>query len=1082
MCYIYKLVMKNNSYIELHCHSNYSFLEGASWIHELLSRSAELGYSALAITDHNNLCGAMEFSKTAASFNIKSIIGVELTLFDGSHITLLAKNRIGYSNLCHLISLAHGYYGTSKWTKTKRVKPKLNPKMLLKHHEGLILLTGCRKSEVSMNIDKGHIDKSFQILKNYMDVFNHQDIYIELQDNLVQGDANRNHKLIELGIKIGLQAVATNNVHYHTQERYRLNDTLVSINNNSTLFQTHKNRRANSHFYLKSSKEMLELFNWYPQAVLNTKEIADKCNFNLLQDLDYKFPSYKVFNGYTDQHWLERLCRDEALKKYKNLDEKIHGVTVNQRLKEEFKLIKNHGLAGFFLIYHELAKMAKQIAIDLVKNNKTSSLNDIQPGRGRGSSVAMLIGYLIGISHIDPMQFRLSLERFMPDDSIDGVIPDIDLDFPRNIREKLIEQIHKKWGPSKAAMVGMISTYTFGGAIKDVGKAFGVPAEDLDKISYYLNHQNIKSIDKQISLIRELKNQVSSKIWDEIIEISKQLVSFPKYLAQHPSGMILSSNSLMNTVPIQPSAIPGRFICQWDKYSSEDAKFVKIDLLALGTLSQMQEILNLIEIRTGKYIDLTRIDFNDKSVYEMTHRADTVGVFQIESPAQMQTITRIKPNNLTEMAYEVAAVRPGIGVNNSISAFIKRHQEKQNNIKANPSWEYDHPNEKRALKRTLGIILFQDQINQLAIDIAGMSPLEADRLRRAFNMGSNKENRLREIKIYKDKFMAGSKLKGVPIKVAKRIFAKFNGQYMFPEAHAFAFGVTAYQMSWLKYYYALEFYVSLYNQQPMGFYSVESIKEDAKRHCIKILNPDINISEDKFSIYENSILTGLMHIKNLGMAEVKKILQERTLNGNFSTLGEFMDRVYISRVVLENLTYSGALDSFNKNRREIIWEIGLRHRPKSSQIQLPMPVTQDIPPLKPLNQMEEMTKEYSVMGFYPRGHLMKLLRNKLPKNVVSSKDLKFIDEGHEVLVAGIAIRRQHPSAKAVFMTLEDEYGHIPIIIWPDKYEYLRHVLIQPILIIKGKLSKKNGSTNIILLNAKPLDNTAGISTHSRDWR
>ena len=1074
--------MQNSPYIELHCHSNYSFLEGASWIYELLSRSAELGYSALAITDHNNLCGVMEFSKAAANFNIKSIIGSELTLVDGSHITLLVKNRTGYSNLCHLISIAHGYYGTSKWSQDNRIDPKLDPKILDKYNEGLILLTGCRKSALSINISNKEIKKAHELLNTYKNTFNANDVYIELQNNLVQGDLNRNRQLVELGIENDIEVVATNNVHYHKQERHKLNDTLVAIKNRSTLVQTHESRRGNSQFYLKSSEEMFELFKWYPQAVLNTTEIAKKCDFNLLKEIDYKFPNYKLFNGYSDQEWLEKICRNEALKKYKNLDEKIHGVSVNQRLQEEFELINKHNLSGFFLIYHDLAKMAKQIAININKKNMAPFSNDIQAGRGRGSSVAMLIGYLIGISHIDPMQFKLSLERFMPDDSVDGVIPDIDLDFPRNIRKELIKQIHEKWSPSKAVMVGMINTYTFNGAIKDVGKVFGVSIEDLNKVSRALNNQNTRSIDRQVSIIHELNSQVSSKTWCKIIKISKLLISFPKYLAQHPSGMILSSNSLMNTVPIQPSAIPGRFICQWDKYSSEDAKFVKIDLLALGTLSQMQEILNSIEIRTGKHIDLSRINFNDQSVYEMTHIADTVGIFQIESAAQMQTLTRIKPSNLTEMAHEVAAVRPGIGVNNSISEFIKRHQENKENLQIKPSWKYDHPYERRALERTFGIILFQDQINQLAIDVAGLSPLEADRLRRAFNMGSNKENRLREIKKHKDIFMAGSKSKGVYTEVAETIFAKFNGQYMFPEAHAFAFGVTAYQMSWLKYYYPLEFYVSLYNQQPMGFYSVESIKEDAKHHNIKTLNPDINISEKRFLIHENSILTGLKHVKNISVSEIKTILSERNLNGRFSTLGEFMERTYISRRALENLTYSGAFDSFNKNRREAIWEIGLRYKPKSIQGSLPMPVIQDISPLKPLNQMDEMSKEYSVMGFYPRGHLMKFLRREIPKHILSSKDLDSINNGYQVVVAGVVIRRQHPSGKAIFMTLEDEYGHIPIIIWPSKYEDFRHILTQPILIIQGKLSKKNRGTNIILSKAKPLDSTIRIPRHFKDWK
>ena len=334
--------MSNSPYIELHCHSNYSFLEGGSWIYELLTRSAELGYSALAITDHNNLCGAMEFSKAAVNFNIKSIIGSEITLIDGSHITLIVKNRIGYSNLCHLISAAHGYIGTSKWNESNRTDPKLDPKILRKYNDGLILLTGCSKSSLSININNNEINKAQKLLNSYINTFNPKDVYIELQNNLVHGDLNRNRKLVELGIKNNIQVVATNNVHYHKQDRSTVNDTLVAIKNRSTLAQTHKNRRANSQFYLKSYEEMFELFKWHKKAILNTTEIAKKCDFNLLNDIDYKFPSYKKFNGYSDQELLENICRDEAIKRYQHLDKEIHGISVIQRLNEEFKLIKKH--------------------------------------------------------------------------------------------------------------------------------------------------------------------------------------------------------------------------------------------------------------------------------------------------------------------------------------------------------------------------------------------------------------------------------------------------------------------------------------------------------------------------------------------------------------------------------------------------------------------------------------------------------------------------------------------------------------------------------------------------------------------
>ncbi len=1083
------------SYAELHCHTNYSFQEGASWTHELVDRAVELGYRALAITDHDNVSGAMEFAKTANKAGLRGITGAELTLAGGGHVTVLAESRTGYANLCNLISLAYGCDGTSGWRDERRREPQLDPAQFSQHHEGLILLTGCRRSPLSTLAVKGKLDEAMRLLKNYRDCFGRNAVFAELQQNLVHGDTTRNRRLAALAHEADVGIVATNNVHYHVRDRHRLNDTLVAIKSNSTLDQTHRERRPNSQFYMKSPGEMTRLFRWCPEAISNTVRIAERCGFDLRQDLGYTFPDHPVPDGHTAQSWLERICREAALRRYGSLDFRYESrgaskQTVAERMSEELGLIERHGLAGFFLIYYDLVKLAREVMIELGLSGPEIPLEERAPGRGRGSSVAMLIGYLIGISHIDPLKFGLNLSRFMPDEAMDGVIPDIDIDFPRNIREELIVRVQREWGPKRAVLTGMISTYKPRGVVRDLGSAFGVPAEDLDKLAKQIDWRHFNSLAEQMADLPAFRDRTVLPVWREIVDLAGQLINFPKYLAQHPGGMVLDSRSLMDIVPVVPSAMEGRFVCQWDKDSTDDARFVKIDFLALGALSQMQDTLTLIEQRTGEHIDLSRIDFEDEAVYADLHRADTVGVFQIESAAQMQTITRIRPRDLTEMAYEVAMVRPGVGVNDRVGMFVKRHVAKRAAERALAEgrrppprqWDYDHPLEAKALERTLGIILFQDQVNQLAMDVAGMSPVEADRLRRAFRRTFTSRGTQEQIATFRETFVSGAAERGVPQKVALKIFDEFNGEYMFPEAHAFAFGITAYHMSWLKHYYPLEFYVGLYNQQPMGFYSIESLKEDARRHGVTVLNPDANLSTDVSVIHDERLLVGLRNVKNVGAAEADKVLLARQNGGPFGDVGDFMRRTGLRRESLEGLTYAGAFDAMHRDRREVMWEIGLRYRPVGSQSALELPVSQDMAVLTPLDEWEEMAGEYAVMDLYPRGHLMELVRDLLPPGVVRSDELRFVGDGVEVLAAGRVIRRQHPSGKAIFLTLEDEYGHIPIAMFRDTYKRLRHAIREPVLLVWGKVSRREGTMNIMLTHAEPVRASVGPLPVSKDWR
>jgi len=1043
-------------YVELHCHSNYSFKEGASHVDELLDRAKELDYPALALTDHDNLCGAMHFAEYAKSVGIQPIIGVEITLIDNSHLTLLAENRAGYGNLCQLLSGAYIEGG--------RETPRLNPDHLKGHAAGVILLTGCPKGKLPHLLTDDLKGQAENALRQYLEWFGTSNVFIELQRNLVRGEAARNRNLIELSQKLSVGLVATNNVHYHVKERHRLQAALVAVGLNQRLDEAMPNLRTNSQYYLKSARQMEGLFRNYPQAIANTMKIAQRCGFDLTQDLGYQFPDHAVPAGHTQLSYLWELCQEAAVRRYGGVNRRV-----KERLDQEFHLIEKHNLAGFLLMYHDIIQMAREVMIDLGLTDREIPLEERPPGRGRGSSVAMVVGYLIGLSHIDPLEFNLSLERFLPEDM--ASVPDIDLDFPRNIREELIERVHREWGWDRAALTGMISTYQMKGAIRDLGKVLGLASQDVDRLAKRVESHSARELSLEMESLPEFKDRIDAPVWRDLIDLAYQLDGFPKYLAQHPGGMIFSSEPLTSIVPVQPSAREGRFICHWDKNAIESAGFIKIDFLALGTLSQLQEALQLIEDREGRYLDLSRINFDDQDVYRSIHEADTIGIFQVESAAQRQTTPRIRPVNLTDMAYEVAAVRPGVGANDGVTQFIQR----RNGAK----WDYDHPLEQRALGRTLGVILFQDQVNQLATDVAGFSPTQADQLRRAFTTFSRRKG-LEQVMRFRDEFREGAKSNGVEQETADRIFKKFNGHYMFPEAHAFAFGVTAYHMAWLKYHYPLEFYIGIFNQQPMGFYSLETLKEDARRHGVTVLNPDINHSLDRCIIKDESLLLGFLKVAGVGESVAQAIIETREWDGPFTSLGDAMQRTGLQRELVENLVKAGAFDRLVANRRDALSEVGLRYRPKSNQLPLQLSVQQDLLVLPPQSPWEAMDDEYQTLGLYPQGHIMGMLRQQLGRQVMTSQDLLRLPDGATVTVAGLVVRRQRPLGKAVYMTLEDEFGHSPLVVWPQVYGKLRLVLREPLLVVRGVVNRQEGTMNIVVQQARSLK---GIQNHpkAKNW-
>ncbi len=1104
-------------YAELHCHTNYSFKEGASEAWDLLVRAKKLGIETIAVTDHDNLCGAMEFSQMASEIGIKAIIGVEVTLnspsfsgLGGHHVTLLAETATGYSNICKLVTHAH-------MDPEERNQPALDPEYFADHSEGVICLSGCRRGQISELLLHNDYGTTKEVARQYIEWFGKQNFFLELQQNLVRGDTYRNQQMVQLAAELGIGVVATNNIHYHDQERSRLNDALVAIQHNRSLEETHRERRPNDQFYLKSPEEMAALHRDHPEAITNTGIIAERCTFDLAKDIRkiYKFPDYDAPEGHTAISWLREICDRAADYKYAKADT-LTRQKLKRRLDTEFELIEKFNLAGFLLQYHDIINIAHQVQIDLGIVSADTKIEDHPPGRGRGSSVALVVGYLIGLSHIDPLQFGLKLDRFLPSDANPEDLPalDIDLDFPREIREELILRVHRRKGPEFAALTGMISTYKVRGAIRDLGKALNLPEEDLGKLIKKMDgHAGIGDIAHEMSQLSDYRHRLDAQVWRHLIELALQLNKFPKYLAQHPGGMILSAIPLDQVAPMQKSAIEGRYIIQWEKNSSEDAGLVKIDFLALGALSQMVEALQLIRQNQEDPVDLSRIDFGDMAVYERIHKADTIGIFQIESAAQMQTVVRLKPKNLEEMAWEVGAVRPGVGVNDGVSMLLRRH------LKQEPV-TYDHEFEKTALERTLGVPLFQDQLAELAVHVAGMTHLEGDKMRRAF---THRNSEKLTAKWQKD-FIQRATKRGVPLEASKKIFGKFHGLYQFPEAHAYAFGITAYQMSWLKHHYPLEFFVAIFNNQPMGFYNLETLKEDAKRHGIRVLPPDVNLSQRWASIENQAMRLGLRHVHGMTEPNAEVVLSSRERFGEFESLADFVQRTAVPRNALNNLTKSGAFDSFagtrsyghtpdldahssglepqdqqwkyfNReianpqvtadthelpDRRSLLWEANIRYQPVSKQHSFETLTQDDLPELPSEGEWEHMMGEYGSMGIHPGSHIMAKLRPSLPANVVRSDEVPAYEEGDRVTVAGLVIRRQRPSGKATFITLEDEFGHNPLVIWPDVYKRVRLNTVDQLLMATGLVSKREGTLNIVVEDIIPISSESPVLA-TKDW-
>jgi error-prone DNA polymerase len=1037
------------TYVELHAHSAYSFLDGASQPEELAARAAELGYEALALTDHDGVYGSLEFAHAAKHLGVRPITGAEVTLADESHVTLLVESARGYANLCRLLTAAHAH--TRDTTNREPLPPRLDQALLEELNEGLVCLSGCARDGLAV--------RDPNAAARLARAFGRDRFYVELQRPYERGDTRRNTHLRDLAASLDVRTVATGDVHAHDRRRATLQDVLVAVRCRTSLEGCERERRGNHESVLLPPEEMRDRFGDDLDAVAQTTELARRLEFDLTEELGYRYPDFSDGEEPAIVQ-LRRVCEAAFAERYSHLNG--HKRRVHRRLEEELALIDELGLAGFFLLHWEVLELAREVALEV--RGPGSMRHVLPPGRGRGSSVGSLVCYLTGLSHVDPVANNLSLGRFLNREL--ASVPDIDLDFPRDIREKLIVRVVERYGQEHASLVAAFATYRSRGAIRDVGKALGLPYADLERLARLTDGWNAQRVADEIAALPDAATKLRSPRWRAFGALCTEIAGLPRHISQHPGGMVISSRPLVELVPVQPAAMEGRQMCQWDKDSCADAGFLKIDLLGLGMLSAVEECVDLVARHRGERIDLSRVPLEDPDVFAEIQRADTVGCFQIESRAQMQVILRTRPETIDDITVQVALVRPGPIQGKAVHPYVERRQK----LRDDPSYRApaDHPLLEEPLRETLGVVVFQDQVLDVAVHLAGFSVGEAEGLRRAM---SRKRSHA-ALEAWRERFVTGALEKGVEETKAHELYDKlvaFSG-FGFPKSHAAAFGLLAYQSAWLRHHYAPEFLAALLNAQPMGFYPPATLVRDGQKRGVETRPPDVNRSDAGCTIEEDgAVRVGLKYVTGLGEDDAEAVAAKRP----YSSIRELAQRTGLSEDELRALAESGACDTFGLRRRELLWQLGLVPRPASvpgtggegKQLALPLEPTVATPELPEPTVWERMLADYRTTSLSVGVHPLELLRPHLPCGTLSSEQLRGLQHGENVQLAGLVVARQRPATAngVVFMLVEDELAQVNLIVLPQVYERFRAVVrSEPLLLVRGRYEHSDRNRNVLV--------------------
>jgi len=1026
-------------FTHLHVHSAFSFLDGGSQVTDLIKRAAELGMTSLAITDHNNVSGAVKFVKTARNAGIKPIIGCEVTMEGGHHLTLLCKNSTGYRELCNILTNAH--------LTNKRGEPKVDLDTLASHKEGLFILSGCRKGLIPSLILQKRFKEAADIAESYKNIFGKDAFFIEISESLLPGSISLNRTLSELAKFLGLYSVVTNNVHYAEKEDFQIHDILTCIRTLTTLEEVHPERRLNAENYLKSEECMRMEHKDYPEALNMTCAIAGQCDCPI--DLGVaNFPAFDYPNGFNSANqFLRYLVYEGAEQRYRKITS-----DVKARLEHELGVIERLGYADYFLVVWDLVRFAVTEGVRYA---------------GRGSAADSAVAYCLGISDVDPIAQNLLFERFMSLER--GEKPDIDIDFDARRRDEVTAYVYSKYGEEHVASVATYNTFQGRSSIRAVGKVMGYSPFEIDSIAKRLPHIPGSMLEYAFESFPELKDlAIPGKRLKVLVESAAKIHDFPRHLGTHLGGVVISKNPITWLSPLELSA-KGVKILQFDKDDVEDLGLVKIDLLSLRTLGAVEDSLQFT--KTTSELDYNAIPLDDTDTFKRLKCADTVGIFQLESPAQRGLQARLDAENIEDIVASVALIRPGPIKGNMVEPFIKRR-------KGEEEITYLDPRLESILKKTYGVVLFQEQVIEIASKIAGFTPGEADNLRRTMTHGRSIE----EMDKIGEVFVEKAAKSGVEEETAREIFECMKGyaSYGFCEAHARAFATTAYKTGYLIEHYPAEFYGAILNNQPMGFYPVSTICVEAKRHGIKVLGPSINYSGIDVSVQGDSVRVPFKMIKGMTRNAMESIVRAREEGGIFSSFADFVKKVKIDRDILRNLILCGAFDEFEVSRRILLWQskdLQFANDNEQSGVLLD-PICYQYPGFSEseFSVLEKVSYEYEILGFGVSAHPMEICRDRLrSKGFVSSEELCQVSPGSFVKVGGIPVRPHRPPTKSgktvVFLSLEDEHGLIDVTCFENVYKKHGQFLFPGEILplgIWGQVQKRGNTFSVVAKTVFPL--------------
>jgi error-prone DNA polymerase len=1002
-------------YVELHCKTNFSFLEGASHPSELVAQAAMLGYRGLAVTDRNSLAGAVRAHVAAKEAGLKLVVGSEVTPVDSSPILIWAMNRDGYGRLCRLL------------TRGRRQAPKGECRLtfadVAEHSSGL--LAGLLLSQVT--------DLSSELAR-WVDVFPDR-LYAVAELHRGIDDRRRLEQWTCSARAVRVPLIAAGDVHYHDAKRRYLQDVLTAIRKKTTVAELGPARFPNGERRLRGVDEILSLFPTCPEVVERTLQVADRCSFSL-DELRYEYPEELCPAGETQDSYLARLTRAGAQERYPA------GVPtkVSELIERELAIIEELSYAAYFLTVWDLVRFAREREILC---------------QGRGSAANSAVCYCLGVTAVDPDRIDVLFERFISKDRAEA--PDIDIDFEHQRREEVIQYIYEKYGRDRAGMTAELITYRPRSAVRDVGKALGLSLDRLDALANAIGHAS--EGDELILRLNEAGLDPTSRLGRQLIHFVAEILGFPRHLSQHVGGMVLTRLPLCEIVPIENASMPDRTVVQWDKDDLDALGILKVDCLALGMLSAIRRSLDLISEHTARPLSLATIPAEDPTVYEMIQKADTVGVFQIESRAQMSMLPRLKPKKFYDLVIEVAIVRPGPIQGKMVHPYLRRRN-------GDELVEYPSEAVREVLNKTLGVPLFQEQAMKLVVVAAGFTPNEADQLRRA--MAAWKRSGV--INQFEQKLIRGMLANGYSEEFARNLFGQIEGfgSYGFPESHAASFALLVYVSAWIKCHYPAVFLASLLNSQPMGFYGPAQLVADARRHGVEVSPADVNHSDCDSTLERSesdgtlSVRLGWSTVKGLSSSAAETVVRERRA-GLFTSYGDFVARTGLTAAVLSRLAAADAYRSLDLSRRPAFW--------MSLAVTTPEPLLADLadevpPPLPRLSPAEEVIHDYHAQGLSLRGHPVAPLRPFLDKErVVPASALESVKPNRRYRVAGLVLLRQRPgTAKGItFMTLEDETGSINLIVRLKVWQRYRRVGRQARAIIAtGLLQRQQGVIHVIV--------------------